>query len=52
METKIRNFLQSDIFILAIALLIGFLCHFFVKTKVITGNEPPPRVEHQTEKIS
>jgi len=35
METKIKSFLQSDIFILSISLLLGFLCHLFVVTEIV-----------------
>jgi hypothetical protein len=50
METKIRNFLQSDFLIMAIALLIGFSCHFFVKAEVIAGRETLSSVEHKDRK--
>ncbi len=39
MKTKIRNFLQSDVFILSIALLMGFLCHFFVTTEILASDK-------------
>lgn len=39
METKIKNFLQSDFFILSIALLLGFLCHFFVTTEIVSTDK-------------
>ncbi|MBY0416228.1 MAG: hypothetical protein K2Q18_18790 [Bdellovibrionales bacterium] len=44
MDTKIKSFLQSDLFILSIALFLGILCHYFVMTKVVfshkNSNEP------------
>lgn len=39
MKTKIRNFLQSDVFILSIALLMGFLCHFLATTEIIASDK-------------
>lgn len=39
METKIKNFLQSDFFILSISLLLGLLCHFFVATEIVGHNK-------------
>lgn len=39
MKTKIRNFLQSDVFILTIALLMGFLCHLFVTTEILASDK-------------
>lgn len=39
METKIKNFLQSDFFILFIALTLGFLCHFFVTKEIISNHK-------------
>jgi len=38
METKIKYFLQSDFFILFIALLLGFLCHLFVVTEIMASD--------------
>lgn len=39
MKAKINNFLQSDIFILSVALLMGFLCHLFVNTEILTSDK-------------
>lgn len=39
METKIKNFLQSEAFILSISLLLGFLCHFFVVTEIVASDK-------------
>lgn len=39
MKAKLNNFLHSDIFILAVALLIGFLCHFFVITEILASDK-------------
>lgn len=47
MKAKISNFLQSDVFILLVALLMGFLCHFFVMTEILASDEK----ERENEKI-
>ena len=39
MITKIKYFLQTDYFILLIALIMGILCHFFVATEVIIPDQ-------------
>ena len=39
METKIKKFLQSDLFILSVALLLGLLCHLFVVTEVVPSDK-------------
>lgn len=39
MDTKIKIFLQSDMFILSISLLLGFLCHFFVATEIVASDK-------------
>ena len=39
MKTKISNFLQSDVFILSLALLMGFLCHFFVTSEILASDK-------------
>jgi hypothetical protein len=39
MKAKISNFLQSDVFILLVALLMGFLCHFFVTTEILASDD-------------
>ena len=38
MDTKIKNFLQSDMFILSISLLLGLLCHYFVATEIVDAD--------------
>jgi hypothetical protein len=39
MKAKLNNFLQSDVFILSVALFMGFLCHFFVTTEILASDK-------------
>lgn len=49
MSAKFSHFLQSDVFILLIALIVGFLCHLFVTTQILTLDKKRKleRVNHQ-----
>ena len=39
MNAKLNNFLQSNIFILIVALSIGYLCHLFATTNILAQTE-------------
>lgn len=45
MKTKINNFLQSNVFILSIALLLAFLCHTFVTTEILASDKKEKKID-------
>lgn len=43
MKDRIKESLQSNMFILLLALFLGFLCHYFVTNEIMTSDKSVKR---------